>query len=71
MEVHICTFFIHPANLCLLVGAFNPFTIKVIIDLYDSITIFLIILDLFFIDLFILFCFQPREVPLVFVVKLF
>ena len=27
--------FIHPASLCLLVGAFNPFTFKVIIDMYD------------------------------------
>ena len=27
-------FFIHSASLCLLVGAFNPFTFKVIIDIY-------------------------------------
>ena len=33
---------------CLLVGAFNPFTFKVIIDMYDPITIFLIVLSLFF-----------------------
>ena len=32
---------------CLLVGAFNPFTFKVIIDMYDPITIFLIVLSLF------------------------
>ena len=37
---------IHSASLCLLVGAFNPFTFKVIIDMYDPITIFLIILGL-------------------------
>ena len=34
--------FIHPAGLCLLAGAFNTFTFKVIIDMYDPITIFLI-----------------------------
>ena len=32
---------------CLLVGAFNLFTFKVIIDMYDPITIFLIVLGLF------------------------
>ena len=31
----------------LLVGAFNPFTFKVIIDIYVSIGIFLIVLGLF------------------------
>ena len=40
--VHV---FICSASLCLLVGAFNPF--KVIIDMYDTITIFLIVLGLF------------------------
>ena len=69
MEVHIHVF-IHPASLCLLVGAFNPFTFKVIIDMYDPITIFLIILSLFTVDLFLLLCFLPKEVPLAFVVKL-
>jgi len=39
--------FIHPASLCLLVGAFNPFTFKVIINTYDPITVFLIALGLF------------------------
>ena len=62
--------FIHPASLCLLVGAFNPFTFKVIIDMYDPITIFLIVLGLFSVGLFLLLCFLPREVPLAFVVKL-
>ena len=33
-------FCIHSASLCLLVGAFNPFTFKVIIDIYVSIAIF-------------------------------
>ena len=36
--------------LCLLVGAFNPFTFKVIIDIYVPIAIFLIVID--FVDLF-------------------
>ena len=40
-------FCIHSASLCLLVGAFNPFTFKVIIDMYVPITIFLIVLGLF------------------------
>ena len=34
-------------GLCLLVDAFNPFTFKLIINIYDSITAFLIVLDLF------------------------
>ena len=36
-------FFIHSASLCLLVGAFNPFTFKVINDIYVPIAIFLIV----------------------------
>ena len=35
------------ASLCLLVGALNPFTFKVIINIYDSVVIFLIVLYLF------------------------
>ena len=35
------------ASLCLLVGAFTPFTFKVIVGMYDPITIFFIVLDLF------------------------
>ena len=45
-------FCIHSANLCLLVGPFNLFTFKVIIDIYGPIAIFLIvwglILQIFF-----------------------
>ena len=37
-------FCIHSARLCLLPGAFNPFTFKVNIDMYVPITIFLIVL---------------------------
>ena len=40
-------FSIHPASLCLLVDAFNPPTFKVVINVYDPITIFLIVLGLF------------------------
>ena len=36
-------FCIHLASLCPLVGAFNPFTFKVIIDIYVPIAIFLIV----------------------------
>ena len=39
--------FIFSASLCLLVGAFNPFTFKVIIDMYDPTVIYLIVLSLF------------------------
>ena len=46
--------FIHPASLCLLVGAFNPFTFKVIIDMYDAVTVFLVVLGLFSVGLFLL-----------------
>ena len=70
MEVLTCTFFIHPGSLCFLVGAFNPFTFKVIISMYDCVTIFLIVLDLFSVGLSLVLCFLPREVPLTFVVKL-
>ena len=61
--------FIHPANLCLWVGDFNPFAFKVIIDMYDPITIVLIVLGLFSVGLFLL-CFLPREVRLAFIAKL-
>ena len=37
-------FCIRSASLCLLVGAFNPFTFKVIIDKYDPVTIYFIVL---------------------------
>ena len=55
---------------CLLVGAFNPLTFKVIIHMYDPTTIFLIVWDLFIVVLFLLLGFLPGEVPLAFVVKL-
>ena len=40
-------FCIHSASLCLLVGAFNPFIFKVIIDIYVHIAIFLIVCGCF------------------------
>ena len=53
---HACVF-ICPASLCLLIGAFDP------------VTIFLIVFGLFFVGIFLLLCFLRREVPLAFVVK--
>ena len=66
-DVHV---FIHPGSLCLLVGAFNLFTFKIIINMYDPVTVFLIVLGLFSVGLFLLLCFLTREFPLAFVVKL-
>ena len=43
IQAHVFTC---PASLCLLVGALNPFTFKVIINMYDPVTIFLIVLGL-------------------------
>ena len=40
-------FWIHSASLCLLVGVFNPFTFKVILDIYVSLAIFLIVWEWF------------------------
>ena len=64
---------IQPVYLCLLVGAFSPLTFTVIIDMYVLIAILLITLDLFLLLFFLSFfscSFLPREVPLVFVVRL-
>ena len=46
--IYACVF-IPPARTCLLVGAFNPFTFKVNIDVYVPIVIFLIVSGLFFV----------------------
>ena len=62
-------FFSSTQPVCLLVGAFNLFTFKVIIHMYDPITVFLIVWGLFSVSLFLLLCFLPREVPLAFIVK--
>ena len=65
---YITHVFIHPASLFPVIGACNPFTFKVIINMYGPITIFLIVL--FWVGLFLLLSFLLREVPLAFVVKL-
>ena len=44
MDLFFFFFCMHSTSLCLLVGAFNPFTFKVIIDIYVLIAIFLIVL---------------------------
>jgi len=55
------------ARLCLLVGAFNPFTFKVIIDMYDPIPFTLF----FWVRVYKPFpCFLSRENPLAFVEEL-
>ena len=46
-SLHVC-FCIHPVSLCLLLGAFNLFTFKVITNIYDPITIFFLF---FFVNL--------------------
>ena len=62
--------FIFPSSLCLLVGAFSPFTVKAVFHMYDPITIFFIFLDFFCVNTFLLLCFLPREIILAFVVNL-
>ena len=49
-------FCIHSVSLCLLVGAFSPFTFKVIIDIYVLTAILLNFLDLVFWSFFFPFC---------------
>ena len=53
-----------------LVDAFNLYTFKIIINMYDPITMIFIDLGLFTVGLCLLLCFLHREVPLAFVVKL-
>ena len=43
LHIYGSCFYIQSASLCLLLGAFNPFTFKVIIDIYVPIAIFLIV----------------------------
>ena len=51
------------ASCMYLVGAFNPLTFKVVINMCDPISVFLIVLGLFFVGVFLLLCFLPKEVP--------
>ena len=39
-------FLIYSASVYLLVGAFNPFPFRVVFDIYDSVTIYFIVLGL-------------------------
>ena len=54
-------FFSSTQPVCLLVGAFNLFTFKVISHMYDPITIFLIDWGLFCVGLFLLLCFPAQR----------
>ena len=57
-HIYRSCFCIHYASLYLLVGAFNPFTLKVIIEIYVPFAIFLIVWDFVcFVDLFLLLYF--------------
>ena len=47
-HIYRSCFCIHSVSLCLLAGAFSPFTFKVIIDIYVPIAIFLIVWGWFF-----------------------
>ena len=49
-HMYVSWFCIHSTSLCLLVGACNPFTFKVIIDMYVPIAVFLIVCG-WFVDL--------------------
>ena len=62
-------FCIHSASLCLLVGAFNSFTFKVITDMYVPIAISLIVWG-WFCRSFSSLVFLDYIIPLTFVVKL-
>ena len=52
----------------MLVGAFNPFTFKVMIDIYEL--LLFLVWGLFSVGLFLLLSFLLSEVPLEFAVKL-
>ena len=69
-EVIYAYVFLHPDSLCLLIGAFNLFTFKVMADMYDSITIFLIVWGLFSVGLFLLLYFLHRDLSSALVVNL-
>ena len=54
-SIHGSCFYIHSVSICLLVGAFSPFTFKIIIDVYVLIATLLIVLALFLLIFFIPF----------------
>ena len=41
--IHTCLIFVSVQPVCVFIGAFKPFTFKVIIDIYVPIVIFLIV----------------------------
>ena len=53
-----------------MLGACDPFPFKVVVNMCDPITVFLFVWGLFFVSLFLLLYFLPREVPSEFVLKL-
>ena len=63
-------FLIQLTSLCLWVGAFNPFTVKVIIDKYDPVAIYILCVGGVVRFYKHLLCFLSREDPLVFVEEL-
>ena len=69
-HIYRSCFCIHSNSLCLLVGAFNPFTFKVIIDIYAPIAIFLIVWGWFCRSFFFSCISWLYKVPLAFVLKL-
>ena len=56
-HIYRSCFYIHSISLCLLIGTFNPFTCKVIIDMYVPMAPFSIVFSLFLSVFFLpLFC---------------
>ena len=47
-HVYESYFCVHTPSLCLFVGPLNPFTFKVIVDLYVPVAILLVVLSLYF-----------------------
>ena len=71
MDVHNSRCFHPPSQSVYFGGAFNPFTFKVTIDIYDPIALFQIVLSLFFVGLFLLLFFLLRRVSFSFYILLF
>ena len=68
-HIHRTWFCICSASLCLLIGAFSLFTDKVIISTHALITILLIVLNLFFVSLFLLLFLFSCDMMSIFNVK--
>ena len=65
LTTYIGVLFFYPFSL--LVGAFNPFTFKVVIDKYDPVAIYFIVLGSVYMPFL---CFLPKEYSLAFVGEL-